>query len=252
MDELPAERFAESLGLPGMPKVKFLSRELAKKKKNASHAALEQARKAEASDGEDSGSASSSGEESGLSAVSDNEEAPAAQAEEKANRVRTKYDRMFERKNQNILSEHYTKLIDHANGSDSEDDFITLKRADHELPGALPESEYTSKRKQRLAQSKKAIAKGGARGSKLVFDDEGGAHEIYELKAPEDVFGEGGVEGRVVKEAGRAFAESERGRMREADVRDKEEAKEKKKEKKRKRKEREHEVCFVEHFSMLV
>lgn len=34
--ELPAERFAESLGLPGAPKIKFLSKELAKQKKNAS------------------------------------------------------------------------------------------------------------------------------------------------------------------------------------------------------------------------
>lgn len=36
VDELPIERFAESLGLPGAPKVKFLGREIAKKKKNAS------------------------------------------------------------------------------------------------------------------------------------------------------------------------------------------------------------------------
>ena len=36
--------------------------------------------------------------------------------------MRTKYDRLFERKNQNILSEHYTKLIDHG-GSDSDDEF---------------------------------------------------------------------------------------------------------------------------------
>lgn len=38
LDELPIERYAESLGLPGAPKVKFLSKEMAKKKKNASHA----------------------------------------------------------------------------------------------------------------------------------------------------------------------------------------------------------------------
>lgn len=37
IDELPAERFAESLGLPGAPKIKFLSKELAKKRKNVSH-----------------------------------------------------------------------------------------------------------------------------------------------------------------------------------------------------------------------
>lgn len=36
--ELPAEEFATSLGLPGVPKIKFLSREKAKEKKNASRA----------------------------------------------------------------------------------------------------------------------------------------------------------------------------------------------------------------------
>ena len=36
LDELPVDKFAESLGLPGAPKIKFLSREQAKKQKNAS------------------------------------------------------------------------------------------------------------------------------------------------------------------------------------------------------------------------
>ncbi|TFY67036.1 hypothetical protein EVJ58_g1894 [Rhodofomes roseus] len=249
VDELPVERFAESLGLPGMPKIKFLSKELAKKKKNASHAvALAEsnaAREARVSEGEESdASSSSAGSENDSSEASDEEDAgnqPSAKDEDKANRVRTKYDRMFERKNQNILSEHYTKLIEHAGGSDEEDDFITLKRADHELPGdpsALSESENISKRKQRMAVSKKAIAKYGPKGSKLVFDDEGGAHEIYEMKAPEEVFGEGSA---AVKEAGKVFVEGERGRMKETDVKDKEEARDKKREKKRKRKERERE-----------
>lgn len=36
LSELPVQRFAESLGLPGAPKIKFLDREIAKQKKNAS------------------------------------------------------------------------------------------------------------------------------------------------------------------------------------------------------------------------
>ncbi|CCM05486.1 uncharacterized protein FIBRA_07707 [Fibroporia radiculosa] len=40
LNELPVERFAEALGLPGMPKIKFLGKEMAKKKKNASHAII--------------------------------------------------------------------------------------------------------------------------------------------------------------------------------------------------------------------
>lgn len=35
LEGLPVDRFAEALGLPGTPKIKFLSRELAKQKKNA-------------------------------------------------------------------------------------------------------------------------------------------------------------------------------------------------------------------------
>lgn len=40
LEELPLERYAESLGLPGAPKIKFLNKEIAKRKKNASHAML--------------------------------------------------------------------------------------------------------------------------------------------------------------------------------------------------------------------
>jgi ATP-dependent RNA helicase DDX10/DBP4 len=36
IDDLPVERFAESLGLPGAPKIKFLSNEAVKRRKNAS------------------------------------------------------------------------------------------------------------------------------------------------------------------------------------------------------------------------
>jgi ATP-dependent RNA helicase DDX10/DBP4 len=52
IDELPAERFAESLGLPGAPKIKFLSKEAAKKRKNASR--LVEAAEIEATDGKKS------------------------------------------------------------------------------------------------------------------------------------------------------------------------------------------------------
>lgn len=170
----------------------------------------------------------------------------------KSKKVRTKYDRMFERKNQNILSEHYTKLVDHSldptlngagNASDSDDDFITLARPNHGLPGdgELPISENMSKRKLKARTSKKAMLKLQGAPKKLVFDDEGNPHEIYEMKDVDEVFGEGREEGDVM-EAGRRFMESERGKLREADLIDKEEAKEKKREKKRKRKEREREV----------
>ena len=38
LGELPADRFAASLGLPGAPKIKFLAKEMAMKRKNAAYA----------------------------------------------------------------------------------------------------------------------------------------------------------------------------------------------------------------------
>ncbi|KAI0356989.1 DEAD-domain-containing protein [Trametes cingulata] len=246
LGELPVERFAEALGLPGMPKIKFLSKEMAKKRKNASRtvaqiqAPTQHEPQEETSDEEDASSDESSDEEP-TSAEKAEAEASASTSEQKPARVRTKYDRMFERKNQNILSEHYNKLVDHSadpNADDSEDDFITLKRADHDLEdGQSTEHDFISKRKQRLAASKKALAKMGPKGHKLVFDEEGNPHELYEMKDASEVF----RDANEVKEAGRKFAESERGKLQQADVVDKAEAKEKKREKKRKRKERERE-----------
>lgn len=51
---------------------------------------------------------------------------------------KNKVERMFNRQNQNILSEHYGKLVDHegdkfGTSDDDDDDFMTLKRVNHEL-----------------------------------------------------------------------------------------------------------------------
>lgn len=162
---------------------------------------------------------------------------------------------MFERKNQNILSDHYSKLISH--DPDSDDDFITLKRADHDLndlPSTITATHPTthtttfeqdltanlSKRKQKMGKAKRAIATSGVN-TKLIFDDEGEAHQLYELEDGEKWFEErGGLVG--AQEEGKKFAEGERGKMKVADIVDRQEAKEKKREKKRKRKEREKNV----------
>lgn len=67
VEELPIERYAEALGLPGMPKIKFLSKAATKQKKNASHVSGQTATEAEAEtaseDEGDSSEHSSSGEE---------------------------------------------------------------------------------------------------------------------------------------------------------------------------------------------
>ena len=105
--KLDLEDFAASLGLPGAPRVKFVKGEDAKARKNMPRQLREV----------------SSGSED--------------QEEEKV--VRTKYDRMFERTNQDVLADHYAKLIeeeeldqngqatddDHVNGNDG---FMSVKR----------------------------------------------------------------------------------------------------------------------------
>lgn len=232
LTELPAEEFAVSLGLPGAPKIKLLSREKAKEKKNAAQAAAVVAE----SDTSEEEHESSEEEDNAESAV-------AANQTSKSNGVRTKYDRMFERKNQNVLSEHYTKLVDHSADleNDSDDDFITLKRADHDLPdenGALPESHNLSKRKLKMGQSKSAMLKYKPQPTKLKFDEEGVAHAAYEVGDGEEFLRSGK---EAVKRAEDEFAKTERARLEQADVWDREQARERKREKKRKRKERERE-----------
>ncbi|KAJ2933321.1 hypothetical protein H1R20_g3746, partial [Candolleomyces eurysporus] len=242
LEGLPVDRFAEALGLPGTPKIKFLSRELAKQKKNASRGVQEvQETSSEEEEPEDEPEQS----ESEAEAEDSNDEEEAKGDPKATNAVRTKYDRMFQRKNQNVLSSHYTKLIERdsfGNENDPEDeDFITLKRADHDLEDDdIPPMDTTaelSKRKLKLSRTKRMIAKSGVN-TKLIFDDEGQAHQLYELADGEEWLEGKGLEG--AKEEGKKFAEEERGKMKLADVVDKAQAREKKKEKKRKRKEREN------------
>lgn len=219
IEELPLDLFAASLGLPGMPKLKIpkkASTELSdearlklKEKKNEN-------RKLKL-----------------LEKTNENGE-----LEDDQKKVRTKYDKMFERKNQNVLSDHYMKLNAELNADDSgdeDDDFLKVKRTDADVKTEeLPELDVnTSKRSMKKALSRKLTAMKSGKGSKLVFDDDGEAHPVYELD-DEGTFLKEGPE--KVKEE---FLSSEKQKMTVEDVVDKGIAKEKRTEKKRKRKEQE-------------
>lgn len=152
---------------------------------------------------------------------------------------------MFGRKNQTILSSHYGKLVDRdepstsgfdAGDKDDDEDFFSIKRVNHDLPTDLIEHVDLSKRKIRMMKSKKALAKAGSKGTKLVFDDDGRPHAVYEFKDVKDI---------NVERDGAEFMEKEIGKMQEADVDDRAVAKEKKRERKRKRKEREREEVSI-------
>jgi ATP-dependent RNA helicase DDX10/DBP4 len=103
LDKLPLEEYAASLGLPGAPKIKFLKGDDAKARKNAPRVQL-------------------SDSESDLEESGDEEDAKTAPKKTAA--VRTKYDRMFERKNQDILGEHRSKLLadENLDNSSAEED----------------------------------------------------------------------------------------------------------------------------------
>lgn len=304
--QLPIESYAESLGLPGAPKMKFVKEAQAAKKKAERMLAKDRASASAAQDGAADGG-------QGLNGPTGPD-----------GRLRTKYDRMFERKNQGVLSEHYRGLIaDDQNGSSDEedvdedgsggkvgtkasggkteasdsgdsdedgssdeeegprykqagthesqssdqseeesviplishngtndddaDDFITLKRADHGLDkDDLQDAEtHLSKRKLQLGASKKRAAAAGMRGlgEKVVYDDEGRPHKVYEMQDEEDFRTASGDNAR---EAADAFMSRERALLQERDVEDKERVREKRREKKLRQREREQHERGIE------
>lgn len=236
---LDLDGYAESLGLPGAPQIKFQKGEDVKRLKNASRAAMS------------SGSDTDSDGEPG---------------KRKKDQVRTKYQKMAERQNQDVLSSHYRKLIGEdqtqsaADGDDDDADFLSVRRVldgDAQLDAAaggdaarssseqqqqqpkvvkLGKSELVidSHRREKLLRSKKKLLKYMDKGNKLVFDDDGNAHPIYELQGEDDFVREGPAEALRQR-----FVESETAKVREADVEDKQLAKKRRKEKRDRQKARE-------------
>ena len=232
--ELDLDGFAESLGLAGTPQIKFQKGEDIKRLKNASRAAIS------------SGSDTDSDGEGG---------------KRKKEQVRTKYEKMAERQNQDVLSSHYRKLLgdDAEPASDDDDaDFLSVKRVldgdaalDNAAAGGdnnntststepkvikLGKSELVidSNRREKLLKSKKKLLKYMDKGSKLVFDDDGNAHPIYELQ-DEDDFAQQGPAAALRQQ----FVAAETEKVKEADVADKQHAKDRRREKRERAKARE-------------
>ncbi|KAI9794463.1 MAG: ATP-dependent RNA helicase dbp4 [Peltula sp. TS41687] len=245
LDELALEEFAASVGLPGAPKIKFSKGHDPKVLKNASR------QRVSSSDEEDS----VRGETNGV------------QANKKKDAVRTKYDRMFERRNQDVLAEHYSKIVQDddenmdINGDADEDDtFLTVKRRmdaddgeedmDMRNGESYPKQQRVilpargggeplvidSKRREKLLKSKKKLLKLKGKGTKLVYDDDGNAHPVYELEDENQFRQRGDPESQRIR-----FLEEERNRVKAADLSDKQMAKEKKRERREKKKAREAE-----------
>ena len=245
MDELPLEGFAESLGLPGAPRIRFAKGDNAKKLKNAPRNTMQ------SSDDEDE------------ELQSGNALRPESKENAKnAETVRTRYDRMFERQNQDVFAPHYANLLEDAQGNDSsedanedlqqDEDLFSVKRRipvqeptdrssignDGEprkvaIPGLKEPLTLDSKRREKLLKSKKKLLKLKDKGTRVVFDDNGEAHPLYELEDEVDFIAKG-----LPEEQRKAFVDEERKRIETIDVADKATAREKrrlKKEKKRTR-----------------
>jgi ATP-dependent RNA helicase DDX10/DBP4 len=254
--ELKLEDFAASLGLPGAPRIKFIKGDDTKERKNASW------KMAHLSSDEGS----------------DAEGASKKEKKKDENQVRTRYDRMFERRNQDVLADHYHKLINDdgtmvatgaGNGAgedaDEDADFLSVKRrfvaGDEELDQGGSESDDSveeketrkvqidgqeplvidSKRREKLLKSKKKLLKFKGKGTKLVYDDEGNPHEIYEMEDEEQFRARGDADTQRQR-----FVAEETERTRRADIEDKELVREKKREKKEKRRARDRALAEEE------
>ncbi|ROT42176.1 P-loop containing nucleoside triphosphate hydrolase protein [Sodiomyces alkalinus F11] len=257
-DQMDLEGYSNSLGLPGQPQIKFRKGEDVKKLKNAPRQGM--------SSDEDESDGEAEGGEDG------SEKKEGKKKKKMKNEVRTKYDRMFERTNQDVLSGHYNKLLDGseqtpdatavgsgdnnnaaaAAADDDDDDFLSVKRVLHgdELDngGRGPnggikkivfggqEFVIDSKRREKALMSKKKMLKYKGNPTKLVFDDDGQAHPLYELQGEEDFERDGPAEEQRAR-----FVEDEAARVKEADLDDRETAKARLRERRLRRKLREAE-----------
>lgn len=159
--KLPVDLFADSLGLPGAPKIKF-------KKKNAAKNASRQIKNL------------------------DNTKIPLMdtpkdddddeQEPEKQKKQNSKIDKMFEKKNTGVLSAHYQNMISHVHDDESSDeDFVKLLRKDHELDDSIPAPTALKKKK-----SKKQLAKESAHGKRFVFDEDGNKLDAFSFQSTQD------------------------------------------------------------------
>ncbi|KAJ3089974.1 ATP-dependent RNA helicase dbp4 [Quaeritorhiza haematococci] len=201
---LPAKEYAESLGLPGAPKIKFVKK---RDSKNNSARAL---------------------------ATQDNEDDDTPKEGSNTAQPTTKVERLFKKKNLTVLSEHYQKLIEQSDddeedadkdredgaensdaggdsdGSEDEDgvavgadkaaddaqfdddesdddgDFLKIKtrHPDVEAPNQKQPIQVLNKRQLLKAKQKELASRGSAQ--KFVFDEEGNAVATYKLESLEE------------------------------------------------------------------
>ncbi|KAJ2782311.1 ATP-dependent RNA helicase dbp4 [Coemansia javaensis] len=268
VDQLPLDEYAESLGLPGAPKVRFVHGASARKNKSY----------------EDENSLTREERDQlraeRMRAIAEENSAAATDPAAAGAKPKTKVDKLFARKNANVLASHYQSMVDHADGGsdsggggggggsdsdgDGDDDFITLKRADHALndsdaesdagpapvrtiatnpntglPVVVPNIPAQDLTKRQLRKIKDKIIK-NSRNTRVLFDDDGTARPVYVLQDEKTFRSQGDVAAMVDE-----FQTRNRALMAEADVGDRAMEREKRKEKRINRKIREREMLGV-------
>jgi ATP-dependent RNA helicase DDX10/DBP4 len=263
LEKLPLEEFASSLGLPGAPRIKFLKGDDAKSRKNAPRQMLDDGDEGEETERDEYGVKILKGRH--LKAM------------------RTKYDRMFERKNQDVLADHYSKLVredeDLSSGSEEgahfvgdapeglngeavpDDTFLAVKRviqADDEIDmSTVPEDKREKKlvhiqgaKNPILIDSKRAEKRLHSKKKLLKYKDRGTRLVFDDEGNARPVYEledeEKFREKGAPEEQRKVFVEEEKAKLKEVDLDDKAAAKAKKKAKIAKRNERERLEALAE------
>ncbi|KAJ3071370.1 ATP-dependent RNA helicase dbp4 [Podochytrium sp. JEL0797] len=219
VSKIPFDAYAESMGLPGAPVIKFLKKS-ANVAKNAMRARAKDVAylgldgKPEEEETKTKTKAAAAGDDDSSSGEEDEEEEKGA--DKKAPAVLTKVDKMFQAKNKTVFSEHYTKLRA-VDGDDSEDeDFFGMVRQNHDVED-VQTAVYP------VAAPTKKVLKGPAK--KLEFDDDG-KPVVNRLETLEEFEAKGSIAARRAEHLGKQALG-----MMAADVEDKGIAKTKRKEK---------------------
>ncbi|KAH9265931.1 hypothetical protein BASA84_001359 [Batrachochytrium salamandrivorans] len=176
--KLPIDAFAESLGLPGAPKIKFIKKAISKNQSRQAQVALD-----EADDSDDIGNHA-------LRVISTPSESKISK-DDLPKKPKSRMDKMFEKKNLTVLSDHYAKLKTQSESDreeDDEQDFLQIKRANHDIDESenlASMADVSITHRQRLKLKKRALAERGL-GKKLIFDEEGNALHAFQMETLED------------------------------------------------------------------
>jgi ATP-dependent RNA helicase DDX10/DBP4 len=230
--QLPSDEFAESLGLPGTPNIKFVKSE--SKNRNRQMDRLDNS--------EIRPKSKKSIQLASKEISSDEDSSP--EPDEAPKKPKTRVDKMFNQRNTTVLSEHYKKLKDQEDDDDG-DDILQLARANHDLASDNDEIDTAVRNpNKKLTRTQRAKQKLGL-GSKFIFEEDGTSVPAFAMQSLSEY-----ADGLDEKE--KEFISKGKAVMSAVDITDKQKEKERRKELKRLRKEKEKKSRKVRFFNFRV